>query len=215
MYFTWFASVHSLSQFLSLWWVWFISNIVFDEFIDFHILKFVFLSKLLRVISFPAAWGSHQQHARWPPGSLRSCQFQDAHDFFKNNTLRSVSIELNNLSFACWLHAFNLSKYDKSNSPYSLYSVSALTENCSMSSSWNWMISSSLLRFLLTLSIEMFSAISRRMNLSGTTLIFCRAIACRRVRGNPSIIQLVDPWPSFSNYSIYIFTNSITISSLT
>jgi hypothetical protein len=35
------------------------------------------------------------------------------------------------------------------------------------------------------------------------------------VRGNPSIIQLVDPWPSFSNYSIYIFTNSITISSLT
>jgi hypothetical protein len=101
VYFTWFASVHSLSQFLSLGWVWFISNIVFDEFIDFHILKFVFLSKLLRVIRFPAAWGSHKQYARWPPGSLRSCQFQYANDFFKNNTLRSVPIELNNLSFAC------------------------------------------------------------------------------------------------------------------
>ena len=105
---TWFASIQFLFQLLCLGGIRLVSNIVFDEFINFNVLKFVFLGKLLGMISFSTAWRAHKQHARWSSGSLGSCQLQDANYLLKDNALGTVSIELNNLSLACSLHTFDL-----------------------------------------------------------------------------------------------------------
>ena len=60
------------------------------------------------MIGLSTPWGSHQENARGAPWALRAGQLQNAHYLLKDDTLRTVAVELHDLPLAGLFHSLDL-----------------------------------------------------------------------------------------------------------